>query len=164
MKAEDFAGLLRYEAHTGNFVWLVRRNGRAGGVRPGDIAGKTLKTGYISIGVNGKDWLAHRLAVLFMTGEWPVGDVDHIDGDPANNRWDNLRDVPHSINLQNRRKATKASKSGVLGVHYSTTERRWIAEICVQGKAKRIGRFKTVDDASDAYKRVKRLLHAGCTI
>lgn len=123
-----------------------------------------MKIGYVSIGVNRKDWLAHRLAFLFMTGSWPVGDVDHVDGNPANNKWENLRDVPHAINLQNRRNPTRANKAGILGVHYSESVQRWIATITVSGKSKTIGRFKTAADASDAYKRVKRLLHAGCTI
>jgi hypothetical protein len=163
-QAGDFKAVLRYEPESGNFYWLVRRNGRNGGVKPGDKAGKVLKTGYVSIGAFNADWLAHRLAVLFMTDAWPIGDVDHIDGVPANNAWSNLRDVSHSINLQNRKVATKANKSGFLGVRHIPLTNRWAAEITVGGKSRYIGRFETQEDAHNAYLRVKRILHIGCTI
>jgi hypothetical protein len=160
----QFKAVLEYLPEPGVFIWIARRRGRAGGVFPGDVAGKLLKTGYVSVGAFNRDWLAHRLAVLFMTGAWPQGDVDHVDGSPANNEWSNLRVVTHRVNQQNRVRATAANKSGFLGVHFCKSSGRWLADIAVDGKNRRIGRFQTAEDAHAAYLNVKRLLHEGCSI
>ena len=92
-----------------------------------------------------------------MTGEMPRGDVDHIDGDRANNIWANLRDVSHKANLQNRHGAQKNNKSGFLGVH--KRGKKWAASIAVNGRSVSLGRYPTPEDAHHAYLGAKRLLH-----
>lgn len=93
--------LLFYNPETGNFTWLVRSADR---IKIGQTAGCLDKTnGYISIKVDKRRYTGHRLAYLYMTGEFPT-EIDHINRNRADNRWENLRNVPHSINMKNRPK------------------------------------------------------------
>lgn len=82
----------------------------------GDVAGTATNGGYLKMSVCGEEYLAHRLAFLWMTNDWPKYHVDHIDHDRSNNRWVNLRDVPLAINNQNTPKTGKGNKLGLAGV------------------------------------------------
>jgi hypothetical protein len=85
--------------------------------------------------VGGKPYLQHRIATLYMTGDWPE-EVDHINGDKADNRWENLRAVDVKTNRQNERRARKSKKSGTLmGAFKYPGMRRWMAAISHNGKA-----------------------------
>jgi len=105
---------------------------------------------------------ASRLAWLITYGKWPVNEIDHVDGNQQNNRIANLRDVPHRINMQNRKKATRHNKCGFLGV--TAIGRKWAAKITAGGKLTYIGLYPTPELAHAAYLEAKRQLHAGCTI
>lgn len=107
-------------------------------------------TGYIHIGVDGKVYKAHRLAFLFMTGSFPV-EVDHIDGQSNNNKWNNLRGVTRSGNMMNA-KRPNTNTSGVVGVHWNKIDRKWKAQIQVEGKYKYLGPFAAFFDAVCARK------------
>lgn len=92
--------LLSYDPATGVFIWKVTRNGK---MKVGLPAGSIdREDGYVEICLDRRDYKAHRLAWLYVTGAWPVYGIDHIDRDKTNNRFINLRDVPHSVNLKNR--------------------------------------------------------------
>jgi hypothetical protein len=155
--------LLLYDPTTGIFHWRVSRKG----TRRDGLAGGVSAHGYVKIGVDrtGQQY-AHRLAWLYMVGEWPTGEIDHINGDRADNRWANLREVTPRENKQNKRKPQRNNKSGFLGVSISSNcPSRWIAQIKLpNGKNKSIGMFKTPEEAHEAYLRVKRAIHKGCTI
>lgn len=110
----------------------------------------------------GRCYKAHRLAFLSMTGEWPTGEVDHMDGDRLNNRFGNLRDVSHAVNLQNRRNATSRSESGILGVQKNWN--KWYAVITTNGQSKNLGGYATPEEASAVYLQAKRRLHEGNTL
>lgn len=102
---------------------------------------------------------------MIVTGSWPVGDIDHIDGNPANNKFANLRDVLHKTNTENRRKATRNKASGMpIGVSIDKRDGGIRADITVNGRARSLGRFKTPELAHDAYLKAKREFHLGCTI
>ena len=160
--SEELAGLMVYDPLTGLFTWIVQRGQR---ITPGKVAGYHASSGYVVIRTNGRNYKAHRLAILASTGEWPTDVVDHIDGNPANNKLDNLRVVTRSVNLQNQRKAHINNPSGYLGVAYSNKGvRRWGAVLKVDGKAKRFGYFFTPKEAHEAYLTAKREFHEGCTI
>ena len=80
--------ILTYDPETGIFTNRVQR-----GLR-GDIGkptGSYDKDGYVILQINGKKYKAHRVAWLWMTGEWPEHEIDHKDGQPWNNVWLNLR-------------------------------------------------------------------------
>ncbi len=119
--------------------------------------------GYVKIHINGIPYRAHRLAWLYMTGFLPKQQIDHIDGNRSNNKWPNLRDVPHIVNVQNRRKAQRNNKStGLIGV--SLMGNKYLARIGFGGRRIRIGLFPTEEEAYEAYLEYKRRLHIGCTI
>lgn len=137
-------GLLAYDPETGVCRWHVKK-GRAQGR---DVAGYCGPDGYWRIQVGGKLWLLHRLAWLYMTGEQPPMIVDHIDRDPANNKWANLRAADKSLNNANSR-VRRNSTSGVKGV--IVRKSRYIAQISINGRCTYLGMFKTVQEASAAY-------------
>ena len=155
---ERLKELLHYDPATGVLTWRVRSRN----TRVGDIAGRLLNGGYRSIGIDRRAYQAHRLAWLWMTGEWPKGDIDHIDGDPLNNRFENLRDVSHGINQQNQNRAHSNNKTGFLGV--SPRGRKFRAVINVDGKHMHIGLFNTPELAYAAYLAAKRIHHEGNTL
>jgi hypothetical protein len=97
-----------------------------------------------------------------MTGEWPVSDVDHINGDPMDNSWRNLRQVSEHENLQNQRRPHSCNRCGLLGV--SKKPYGWQARIRIDGKSKHLGTFDTPEKAHAAYVAAKRLHHSTCTI
>ena len=104
----------------------------------------------------------HRIAWLYVYGCWPNNHIDHINGNPDDNSIENLRDVSRKVNLQNMRKATKSSKTGILGV--SESAGRFRASIRIDGKAKYLGSFDDAKTAHAAYIDAKRKYHEGCTL
>ena len=158
LKAERLRELLNYDPETGVFTWRVSRRATA---RPGSVAGTITPKGYRAIWI-GANYRAHRLAWLYVHGEWPSGEIDHIDGNRANNAIANLRDVSTSFNHENLRKARSDSRHGFLGV--SPMGKRWKARITVRGKFQHLGIYDTPEEAHAVYLEAKRRLHAGCTI
>ena len=158
LTSERLRELLHYEPSTGSFTWR-----KAWPRMPvGSLAGHRTGLGYWRIKVEGGNYLAHRLAWLYMTGHWPPGDIDHIDTDSLNNRWENLRSVTEHENLQNQRRAHRNNKVGVLGV----SKFSWgcVSRIRVNGRDVRLGTFATVEEAHQAYLAAKRLHHPGNTL
>jgi hypothetical protein len=120
--------------------------------------------GYLVISLYRRYYRAHRLAWLYVTGEWPDGVIDHRDGNSLNNKFENLRQCSVKENCENLRKARKTSKSGILGVSWHKQMGKWRASIKNNGKFKSIGLFHTPEDAYTAYLAAKRELHPFCTI
>jgi hypothetical protein len=121
-------------------------------------AGFTDKNGYIAISFRGKHLLAHRLAFLFQTGVLPEHQLDHINGDRADNRWSNLRPATNAENSQNRKKTTQAT-SQYIGVSWHKRMKKWQSEIRVNGKQIYLGSFSNEHDAALAYNTAKQNLH-----
>lgn len=164
ISAQRVRELLDYNPLTGVFTRKVSTGGRYGSAI-GSVAGMlSRESGYILISLESLQYRAHRLAWLYMTGVWPSGDIDHMDGARANNKWANLRDVDKTVNAQNKRKAQSNSKTGLLGACWATRDRTYIARIKVDGKYKTLGYFETAEEAHGAYVTAKRQLHFGCTI
>lgn len=89
--------------------------------------------------------------------------IDHINGDHSDDRWENLRDVSQQMNVQNIKKAKTGSATGLLGVHRSR-EGNFVAQIKHLGKTKNLGTHQTPEDAHAAYLDAKRQLHPGNTL
>jgi hypothetical protein len=128
-------------------AWNARYAGREAGTRLDE-------RGYIQIHVIGKLYLAHRLAWLHTTGEWPKAEIDHKDRKPGNNRISNLREASHSQNHANRGRVPNSS--GVRGVSWCKRDRNWLAQIKLGGKAYRLGQFATIAEARAVYVAAKQ--------
>lgn len=153
--------LVHYDPETGVFTRVLRIGKRG---RVGDILGSNAGGGYLQVGVNGRAFYAHRLAWLYMTGEWPQNHIDHIDGERTNNRFTNLRDVECRVNLENTRPSSRPNRSGLMGARKHPLADRWTAEICSRGQRRYLGIFKTPEEAHAAYLSAKRELHEGNTL
>lgn len=154
--------LFCYEVATGVFTRseaITRHRGKAG-----EVAGNLTQHGYLTICVGYRDYYAHRLAWLWVHGEWPSKNIDHIDGDGANNRIANLRDVPQLVNCQNLRAAPKHSTSGILGTSFIKKTGRWRSRIVVNKVPKELGLFNSPTEAHAAYVHAKRQFHEGNTL
>lgn len=106
--------------------------------------------GYLTITIDKRAYLAHRLAWLYMTGEWPSDYIDHIDGVPAHNAWDNLREATQTQQNANTR-LRKNNTSGYRGVKWHKGCQKWNANIQVNGKSRYLGLFDSKEDAYAAY-------------
>lgn len=146
--------LLHYDPLTGAFTWRVNRGRLA---KAGDVAGSPHSDGYVGIKVDGRLYLAHRLACLYVTGVWPADKLDHMVSGPGCNAWKNLRPATHAQNMQNQRKARRDNKSGFLGV--SPKRGRWVASIQVDHKSRHLGYFDSPELAHAAYLEAKARLH-----
>ena len=154
--------MLDYNPETGLFRWKVSRRGS---VKAGDIAGSVRADGYVRLKIAQQGVWAHRLAWLWMYGVWPSHTIDHVNGNPTDNRIRNLRDVPQRTNSENMRSARLRKNGGsLIGAHWSTTWKRWKSSIGINGKTIHIGWFDTEQAAHEAYVSAKRKLHEGCTI
>nr|DAI86932.1 MAG TPA: endonuclease [Caudoviricetes sp.] len=145
--------LLQYNPLTGIFSWRVSCGN---GKQPGSEAGTKSLNGYIKIQIDGRQYLAHRLAWLYENGEWPCKDIDHINRIRHDNRILNLKNVSCRENHNNRSNNT----SGFPGVHFRKDTRRWKASIRINGSLIQLGNFETPERASIAY-RIAKYWHEG---
>jgi len=157
--AEEVRNRLDYDPETGIFRWKVRVMCFGGGRFHGDEAG-TLKDGYKIIILFGRQYRAHHLAWLLMTGEWPPSDmdVDHKNRIRNDNRWTNLRIASRAQNNLNTRTFRK-SRSGHRGVHKNRAN-GWFARISVEKRVIHLGCFATLPEAIAA-RREAELKHYG---
>lgn len=159
ISAEHLRSVLAYDPKTGEFKWLKCQMHSL----VGKIAG-SIQYGYRVIAVGSSKYQAHRLAWLYVYGEFPEGVVDHINGIQDDNRIANLRVVAHKTNMENMRKPMRSNKLGVQGVHFRKDRGTFKAEIKVNGKSISIGTFKTASEAHQAYIKAKRQHHEGNTL
>lgn len=151
LTAERLRYLFRYNPETGQF-WRrhphagYNINREAGHVRKG--------MQYREIRVDQKLYLAHRLAWLYMTGEWPTDEIDHIDMDHGNNRWANLRAANRQQNQANTRARSPLGLKGV-----SKKRGRYRARISVGKQEIWLGMFDTPEEAHAAYRAAAEKIH-----
>ncbi|TIL91441.1 MAG: HNH endonuclease [Mesorhizobium sp.] len=146
--------VLSYNPADGRFTWLVDRIR----VRQGNVAGKTTKEGYVEIGIDGKRYQAHRLAFVYMTGYVPDAFIDHINLNKSDNRWKNLRIATNSQNQMNTTMKSN-NTSGYKGVSWHKTDKRWRADIRVNGSKVFLGYFDTPESGHDAYRKAANAHH-----
>ena len=137
--------VLHYNSETGVFTWTKRR-------RRGKVAGTVHdKRGYLKVMIDGERIMLHRLAFLWMTGTWPDGQVEHKDGNPSNNAWDNLRDAASAENNRNEDKRSKNSSSPYKGVYAHRDRWRAMIRDPRTGQSIYLGTFATPEGAYAAY-------------
>lgn len=147
--------LLHYDLETGVFTWKVNRSGTA---KAGTRAGTANTSGHIQIMADRKMHLGHKLAWLYVTGEFPSTFMDHINRDPADNRFSNLRLCTHAQNMQNKGRY-RNNTTGVPGV-YPAPSGRWKAAIGVGGKFRSLGTHPTFEAAVAARQAAQAAHHA----
>lgn len=155
MTQDHLKKILDYNPETGLFHWKVKPSKRF----PAGMQAGSLIHGYIRIHTNGRQYGAHRLAWLYVYGVEPEYQIDHINGNPSDNRIVNLRQATQLENMQNIRKPQKNNSHGTLGVTYDPKKQLWRTRITVNGKRKYIGKYKSQEDAAEAYIQAKRTYH-----
>jgi len=161
---DDLRALLHHDAAEGLLYWRLRSaemfadnghspehscaiwNARYAGKR----AGSARRDGYVCVAIGGVRFLAHRLVFAMASGAWPSLHIDHIDGNPNNNKISNLREATQAENMRNCRPQSR-SKTGYRGVHWHQASRKWRASICVAGARIYLGVFSEIEHAKAAY-------------
>lgn len=150
----SFQRLLRYEPETGDIKWRINEESA--------VFFNAESRGHVHL--FGQSWVATHVIWCCQFGQLPKGLIDHINGDPSDNRLANLRDVDHQANGENKRRAMSNNKSGFLGVDFHKKEGRWRATIKHEGKKRHIGYFDDPVAAHEAYVAKKREVHEHCSI
>jgi hypothetical protein len=143
---------LRYDLMTGKFTWKkhpsksVQWNGWLAGKEAGSVG--TNAGGYkcAIIGLDGRLYRVSHLAWFYMLNRWPIGEVDHINHNPADNRWINLRESTSAENLRNKSKY-KNNTSGITGVIWHEKQQKWRARIAFNKRHIHGGYFDSFEEA-----------------
>lgn len=158
--------LFNYDPLTGVLVWRHRplsefpdeRAWRIWNTRfANHSAGYARRDGYHSVMVDYRRHLAHRIAWLYTYGVLPIGEIDHINGDPSDNRIANLRDVDKQGNARNAHRNV-TNTSGVTGVRFCSIRQKWNAYIKRDNRMINLGRFETKSEAVVARKAAEKAL------
>jgi hypothetical protein len=136
---ETVSRLLDYRSDTGELLW---KTGQRAGLKAG-----CWHRGRHKVSIEKFQYQSSRLIWLLQTGQDPGNMyVDHIDRNPGNNKWSNLRLATPSQNARNKN-LLRSNRSGYNGVHWCSTEKLWYATITIGGKVKHIGSFDTAEEA-----------------
>ena len=158
IEACDARMVLRYDPLSGDIFRTVSiGNSSKVGLLPQTVN----DNGYSRTNILGKRYLTHRVVWLLHYGEWPKGQVDHIDGNRQNNKISNLRDVGYTENAQNTHKPKGSNK--YMGVTYCKKRNKYASQISIgprgNAKVKHLGRFDSAEEAHEVYLAAKRVLH-----
>lgn len=150
----DVLSLFNYDGMSGLFTW---RTDRGNGIPAGSVAGFRHVSGYWILVIKRRQFKAHRVAWLYVTGQWPEEEIDHINGIQGDNRFSNLRPA---TSLQNKLNCgiRKDNTSGVKGVH-KTESGTWQARVSVGGKRVNLGFFKTAHEAAKVAAQARDVAH-----
>lgn len=144
---QQLRDILSYNPKTGVLIWRQRENiPKEWNTRwAGKVAGSVNSAGYLIITLNTNErYLVHRIIWLLMTGKWPKNEIDHVDNNRINNRWENLREATRIENSRNRPFETS---SGVIGVSWHKQRNKWRARITVNRKEIHLGYFLNFNEA-----------------
>lgn len=146
-----------FEYRDGALYWKHRhggKNSRAAGTKAGTPLGKRK---YLRVSVDYKFYYVHRLIWLMHHGDLPDV-IDHIDGDPSNNRIENLRAATFAGNMRNS-KLSKRNKSGIKGVQRCNKTGLWRGEVYADGYSHRVGPFESLEQCGEAVRELRERLH-----
>ena len=164
--------IISYNAETGTLLWkemsietgaALGKNTRGIIIFNSKVAHTAISNitnqGYVRLSIrikgNKHEYRAHRVAWALHYGEWPVGDMDHINGDRADNRIENIRLVSISDNQRNLC-MPKNNTSGQMGVHYDKRIKKWIARISDKNKKVQLGSYVLLEDAIKVRKKAEK--------
>ena len=144
---------LNYDHNTGIFTWIKSKHG----VKFNQKAGHLTSHGYIEIIIDKKRYYAHRLAWLYMYGDF-FGEIDHIDRNPSNNSISNLRLCTSSQNKCNTR-LSKKNTSGIKGISWNKLKNKWQVRITINKKTIALGNYENLEDAKLIIKKARQKYH-----
>lgn len=148
LTAAELREILCYDPETGVFTRRIQTSKR---IKPGDVCKTVAANGYVIISVKARRYTAHRLAWLYVHGEWPIGMLDHVNGVRTDNRIANLRlATQHQQNGNLRIRSD--NKSGFKGVCWDKRQQRWRVTLC----GKHIGQANTKEEAARLYDEAAR--------
>jgi hypothetical protein len=153
---EYIKSILDYDSETGVFRW--KKVEKFSNMKIGDIAGCLTKYNYHNIHFLGRKNRTHRLAWIYVYGVNPVNYIDHINGDPSDNRICNLREASPLENQRNA-KVRKDNKTGYKGVSFNKPSSKYYASCRINGKSKHIGSFETLELAVEAHRSFTKVIH-----
>ena len=156
-----------YDRETGDLKWMARPRKhfatdqsckRWNTIFAETAAGYTDQKGHRRITIDVSDYKAHRAIWKWMTGEEPPLEIDHRDGDYANNQWSNLRAATDGEQRWNSR-FLSTNTSSRRGVGWNKKLNKWQVAICANGIRRHLGLFNSIEDASATYETAARKLH-----
>ncbi len=151
--------LFEYDQKTGNLIWLKNKRQKT----KGKIAGSLGSKGHVEIKIDGIKYQAHRLVWLYLNGNFPTNQIDHINRIKSDNRIENLREVTNSENKQNIDKP-RGYSNPYMGVYFHKKRKKWRSKITKEGVQYELGFFDTPELAKKAYLDAKKELHPFYTI
>lgn len=151
----DYSVVLRYDPDTGRFFRL--KDGPGGRKTGDEVQGTVNSTGYVVLNFFRRPALAHRIAWLLMTGDWPVNQIDHINRSRTDNRWANLR--PATIAQNNANAVKTRPRQLPTGVKQHPRDKLFYATISVKNKDVHLGCFRCPEEAHSAYLVAKEKFH-----
>lgn len=154
MTQEELKSILNYNSETGEFSWLPtkmkwKRSNRVGSKKA---------SSYMQVGIGDKVYYQHRLAWLYMTGEMPDSEIDHINGIRDDNRWCNLRLATSSQNGMNTA-LSSVNTSGIKGVSWDRRNKKWCATIKINRRTIWLGRHSSIESAKKAIEIARVHIH-----
>lgn len=155
LTADRLREALLYDRDSGVFQWRIKS---ARYIKIGAVAGCKNHAGYMRIRFDGILYRAHRLAWLYVHGEWPEQEIDHLNGIPSDNRIVNLRQASHAENGQNLA-LSRRNTSGYHGVSWSKSAKKWHAYIRINNVNNHLGHFEKIEDAVAARAKAKSEIH-----
>ncbi len=165
MTADYVRSILDYNHETGEFIWIRRFEICKCVViwnrkHADKIAGSIKRNGYREISIDHHSYLSHRLAWLYMTGEWPPHEIDHINVKKLDNRFINLREATRKQNTYNRI-IRKGNNTGFRGVRFRSDVKKKQFATCIgiNGKTINLGYYKTAEEAHEVYKKAVKKYH-----
>lgn len=150
MTQEELKKILHYDPETGVFTWLVKPSQI---VKSGVRAGSFTPRNYRKISIKRKQFLEHRLAWLYVTGENLDTFLDHINGNPSDNRFSNLRKATTFQNSANQG-IRSDNKSGHKGICWNKKLCKWGSSIQYNHKQIHLGVFLTIEEAINSYEEM----------
>lgn len=143
-----------YKHDSGELLWKMDRKKAKKGQRAGHVD----TGGYLVVGVNGGIYKAHRIVWAMVNGFWPDKQIDHINCIKMDNRIENLRLATPRENKRNSSVASNSS-SGVKGVSWNSFNRKWKADMRIEGKRIHYGYFETIEEAAEILKANRKKHH-----
>lgn len=145
--------LIGYNSETGTLISLSCR----GNIAAGDRIGTINTRGYRQACIDGRMYYEHRLVWLYVFGEWPADQIDHINGDRADNRVKNLREVSQAQN--NANSVSRRNTDQLRGAYYIGEKQRWMAQIVSDSRTQYLGYYDTAEEAHEAYQTAANHIH-----